>query len=151
MPLAKLIVLHVLAAPAFVLGYLYVGVTFISFLSHRVSVETPSMHISAHWRPWFLRMWKSAPSFTLGYGYVLRNEAHAPHEKVHVRQFQDVAVQGFVLAVTFSILLLDPWVLMAWPAMLFTMLTFYLSAWLRGSTDMLREPEHEASAYAQTR
>lgn len=151
MALAKLIVLHVLAAPAFVLGYLYVGLTFVTLTSHRLKVETPTMHVSGYWRPWVKRLIKSVPSFTLGYGYILSSDRCIPHERVHVRQFQDVSVQGFVLAVVFSIVLLEPWILLAWPTMLLTMLMFYLTAWLRGSTDMVHEPEHEASAYAQTK
>lgn len=152
MALAKLIILHVLAAPALILGYLYVGLTFITFTAHRLEVDTPEMIVRGHWRPWLHRVFGDRlPSFTLGYGYVLAHHHHQSHELVHVRQFQDISVQGFAIATTFSVITLDAWVLLVWPAMLVSMLTFYLSAWLRGSTDMLREPEHEASAYAQTK
>lgn len=152
MALAKLIVLHVISAPAFVLGYLYVPLTFVLFLSKDLSVRTPEMAITAHWRPWLKRALRGRlPSFTLGYGYILADDAHRAHEEVHVHQFQDTCAQGFVLGTTFAAVLLDPLALLVWPAMLITMLVLYLTSWLRGGTDMHRDPEHERSAYSQTR
>ncbi len=152
MAIAKQIILHIITAPVFVLGYLYVGLMFILFMGHRLEVDTSTMIVHGYWRPWLMRATGNRmPSFTLGVGFMLNTAEHIPHERVHVRQYQDVSAQGFAISTIAAPVLLDPWVLLVWPALTVTMLVFYFTAWLRGATDMLREPEHEASAYAQTR
>lgn len=104
------------------------------------------------WRPWVAERWNySGP--TLGYGLPMHpghGEGTWAHEMVHVRQYEDLNLLGFVLAGA-----LFYWV--GWKVSLAIWLTSgapwllpnYFTGWVRFK-DAYYGSEHERSAYAQT-
>ena len=106
--------------------------------------------IDATWRPWVARFWRYSTTFGLSVVYHPEHVGHQEmerHEAVHVRQHQDHAFLGAILAIA------TVW--WSWEAALLLWLASptysapcWLTAWLRGG-DPYRDAEHERSAYGQ--
>lgn len=108
--------------------------------------------IDATWRPWVAHWWPCSTTIGLSVIYHpdhLSYDVVREHEAVHVRQHQDHAFLGAILAIA------TVW--WSWEAALLLWLASptysapcWLTAWLRGG-DPYRDAEHERSAYAQAR
>ena len=163
MKLAGKIILLVLALPAYVLGFLYVGLFSLGFC-HRWRIDPETWAPEAVWRPWVTKVWKYGT--TLGCGVIHHPdgvigdetaEADTPHEKhedVHVRQWQDACVLSLVLAIVNAGMVAGNvgagWVfLWNWTLGVAYMAPNFLTAVLRGG-HIYRDTEHERSAYSQT-
>lgn len=143
------VLLLVLACPRF-LGWLWPLLCVGTFFARDLRVIDDAVLV-ATWRPWLVEKgWKW--SVTLAGGMVLHPQAGArvlAHERVHVRQAEDAALGGLVLALLVSLVELDAGWLLLWPGAMLLSTANYLGAVLRGG-HAYRDAEHERSAYAQT-
>jgi hypothetical protein len=104
----------------------------------------------ATWRPWFAARWKYFTALAAGWCIHPKHaEPEIAHERVHVRQMEDLALAGLVLAIVVSLAAWSPWGLLLWPGALVLKACNFLGAVLRGG-HVYRDAEHERSAYAQT-
>lgn len=106
--------------------------------------------IDATWRPWVARWWRYSTTLGLAVIYHPRHvdlEELRRHEAVHVRQHQDHAFLGALLALA---VVWWSWeaALLLWCASPLFSAPCWLTAWLRGG-DPYRDAEHERSAYGQ--
>jgi hypothetical protein len=91
-------------------------------------------------------------STTLSRGMVLQpgiSERVLKHERVHVRQVEDLLVLALTLSLVAATTTWNPWWLLLWPSGVVWQLPNFLTAILRGGHPY-RDSEHERSAYAQT-
>jgi hypothetical protein len=148
----KTFVHYLIAAPTFLVGVLFVyGATFLG-LARDPGIDA-EWHFRATWVDWFAERWLY--STTAGRGIVLHPNhlkltMVIEHEKVHVRQSEDLCAHGLVLGAMLA------WV---WGELSLGLLLWFLApaahllnygmAWLRG-LDPYMGAEHERSAYAQT-
>ncbi len=142
------VVRYVLTWPRFI-GWLFPLLAVGLFLARDLRLLEDGV-LTATWRKWAARIWHY--STTLGAGMVLQagvSPRTMAHERVHVRQFEDAALAGLVLALVVSLVELQPLWLLLWPAGMLLMLPNFAGALLRGG-HVYRDAEHERSAYAQT-
>lgn len=153
--------------PMFLWGHLYVGLMFVCFAARCPKYDTQSLALTAEWRPWVTKFWKY--STVVGFG-VIYQPGYSPrvvqHERVHVRQLQDLSVQSLIAGVLAAIAGLDAWWFVAlWFAGPLWLLPNFLTTLARFGhipkpedvswwdhyviNIMYRESEHERSAYEQ--
>jgi hypothetical protein len=113
--------------------------------------------LTAQWRPWFAKHWRY--STTVGH-FIAVHPNHLDlqriwkHERVHVRQYEDLCLLGALIS---TILVVPPSYGLSWIEGLILwgssgalwLLPNFLTGWIRFG-DAYRGSEHERSAYAQT-
>lgn len=146
---ALLVLRYVLAWPRF-LGWLFPVLACGLFLARDLR-RLPDGVLAASWRPWFGRLWRY--SMCLAAGMVFHPDAHPSsviHEYTHMRQSEDLALAGALLAPVLVLLTGSWWAVLLWPGMLLVQLSGYLGAVLRGG-HAYWDAEHERAAFAQGR
>ena len=148
--MALRIVRYVLAWPRFI-GWLWVLLACAFFFAHRLKVVDDAV-LTAEWRPWWAKRWRYSTTIGAGMifqGYSRERTRTQAHERVHVRQTEDLALAGAIITPVVIAATGSWWPLLIWPAMLIIQTSNFLGAVLRGG-DVYRDAEHERSAYAQT-
>lgn len=108
--------------------------------------------LAATWRDWWARRWRYSTTLAAGMVFHPSHLAHPSvekHERVHLRQSEDLAIAGLALALVVGLATLSAWALLLWPFAFVLKAAGFLGALLRGG-DAYRDAEHERSAYAQT-
>jgi hypothetical protein len=142
------IALYVLAWPRFV-GWLLPLLAVGCFFARDLRLLEDAV-LAATWRPWFAARWKYSTAIAAGMCiHPEHGAAVEPHERVHTRQMEDLALAGLALAIVVSLASWSPWGLLLWPGALLLKTANFLGALLRGG-HAYRDAEHERSAYAQT-
>lgn len=145
------IVLAVVSAPSLVFGMLALALLGVLGAVGCLRVGQHGAYaIDATWRPWVARFWRY--STTLGLSVIVHPEHRdleelRRHEAVHVRQHQDHAFLGAILAIA-TVWWSREAALLLWLASPAYSAPCWLTAWLRGG-DPYRDAEHERSAYGQ--
>ncbi len=149
------IIALIIAAPTFTVGYAFVGLVCALGLARNPRIGPRAIAV-ATWRPWVAKHWRY--STTVGRGVVLHPDheekaAVWDHERVHVRQSEDLCALGLVLGIVANAAWGD-WAqaLLVWHVAPVGLLLNYVMAGLRhGKLAVYREAEHERAAYSQAR
>lgn len=159
MQIALKTVRYVLAWPRF-LGWLFPLLAVATFFGRDLRLIDDAV-LTCTLRDWFTvtpRSWRAGNrpiftySVTLAAGMCLHPWSDArvlEHERVHVRQLEDLAISGIPLAIAVCLVGWTWWGLAFWPGAMLLEVGNYLGAVLRGG-DVYRDAEHERSAFAQT-
>lgn len=114
--------------------------------------------LTAELRPWAAKIWRY--STTLGRGIIYQPDCRAPrgvpttriqrHERVHVRQTEDLMMLSFVVGLVVALCTGAWWL---WPVLWWSggmwQLPNFITAMLRGG-NAYRDSEHERAAYGET-
>jgi hypothetical protein len=151
----KTLLRYLIAAPTFVWGAVFVYGAVLLRFAEDPKMVAPAL-FTARFRPWWAAKWKW--SSTIGRGIIFHPKLFTPegaferinaHERVHVRQHEDLCLHGLVWALVAFLWAQTALGLVLWfLAPLATGLNYAMS-WVRGA-DPYRDAEHERSAYAQT-
>ena len=164
-------ILLYLAGPWTVTTWLLGALSVACFLAHKPRFEGLAI-LTLEWRPWFAKHWRF--STTLGRTIFFHpkhrtvtcdeasemDEGLERHERIHVRQVEDLCLLSYVVGLLVAISLwsnggsvaagINWWIVVWWSGGMWQLPNF-LSAWLRyGRKGIYRDSEHERSAYAQT-
>lgn len=157
MKTARLALGFAISIPTYVAGFGYVGLMLALGFAHKPRIRGRAMPVAV-WRPWWAKIWRY--STTVGRGMCLHprhvdggdDDARIwDHERVHVRQHEDLAAMGAGALALFA-LQGDWWLgVQAWHLSQAGSLFSLLMAGLRlGWANAYREAEHERAAYSQT-
>lgn len=144
------IIALIIAAPTFVWGWGYVGLALVLGLAKDLKIRGRAMP-TAVWKPWAAKHWDYSTTICRGI-IVHPGTAHPDtvwdHEKVHVRQAEDLCLLGLVLGALSADVTMG---LIIWLVSPFGLGLNYVMAGLRkGKLADYRSAEHEEAAYAQT-
>lgn len=143
-------VLFAVSIPMVVVGWLWVVFSCAFFFARSMKFG-PYGVLTAQWRDWFVKHWKY--STTIGRAIIYQptaSDATKDHEMVHIRQFEDSAMAGLLIALIVLIVSGNVWLSLGlWLCSQLLLAVNYVTSVLRGG-HIYRDSEHERSASAQT-
>lgn len=140
---------YLIAFPAIAVGVLYVYGAVLVGLAEKTDIEDDLL-FTAEWKIWWAKKWRYSTAAGRG---IIMHPLHLAnvfeHEKVHVRQSEDLCAHGLILGALLAWFWGQWWLgLLVWFLSPAAHLLNYGMAWLRGE-DPYMGAEHEKSAYAQ--